>query len=307
MGTSLSLASGNPSFDGSVAETINASVPTLTGGNGIDITGTTVTTDNDGTTINNSGGSGAQNQVLKVPQSLTINATTFDGSVARNFTLATSDTTYTGGKNITVNTTPNPDEIDLDPSITDMTNISFLDNGSATSIIGSNYPSSLTTATYLDLSSTTNKILPPDVFDVGSGIYRMTIGMNVWRPNDDNSYYNLAVEDDSGAKTHGSVRPMTSSLEMCGFIPIPNGWTATKLLIDVRDSGGATTSLLWTAYNVYTYGSTGFTTLQSGFTNSETSLGTPMTGTSDTTLMVKLVTTSTANYVRGGYLVLTKN
>ena len=75
----------------------------------------------------------------------------------------------------------------------------------------------------------------------------------------------------------------------------------------MRDSGGATTSLLWTAYNVYTYGSTGFTTLQSGFTNSETSLGTPMTGTSDTTLMVKLVTTSTANYVRGGYLVLTKN
>ena len=49
MGTNLSLASGAASFNGGIADTINAAVPTLTGGNGIDITGTTITTDNDGT------------------------------------------------------------------------------------------------------------------------------------------------------------------------------------------------------------------------------------------------------------------
>ena len=71
MGTNLSLASGAASFNGGVADTINATVPTLTGGNGIDITGTSITTDNDGTTINNTGGAGAQNQVLKVPNAMT--------------------------------------------------------------------------------------------------------------------------------------------------------------------------------------------------------------------------------------------
>ena len=112
IGTNLSLASGNASFNGSVADTINAAAgATLTGGNGVDITGTSVTTDNDGTTINNTGGSGAQNQVLKVPNALTINSTTYDGSVARNFTLPTTDTIYQGSSTINIDTSTNPDTI----------------------------------------------------------------------------------------------------------------------------------------------------------------------------------------------------
>ena len=57
MGTNVNLTSGNPSFDGSVAETINSTDTdtTYTGGSGIDLTGTTFSTDNDNTTINNSG------------------------------------------------------------------------------------------------------------------------------------------------------------------------------------------------------------------------------------------------------------
>ena len=112
MGTNVTLASGNASFNGSVADTINAAAgATLTAGNGIDITGTSVTTDNDGTTINNTGGSGAQNQVLKVPNALTINSTTYDGSVARNFTLPTTDTIYQGSSTINIDTSTNPDTI----------------------------------------------------------------------------------------------------------------------------------------------------------------------------------------------------
>jgi hypothetical protein len=100
MGTDLSLASGNATFDGSVADTINAAGHGFgSGGNGIDITGTTITTDNDGTTINNTGGTGAQNQVLKVPNALTAgtnvsfsSGTTYDGSAAITINATDTDT-----------------------------------------------------------------------------------------------------------------------------------------------------------------------------------------------------------------------
>jgi len=93
MGTDLSLASGNATFDGSIPDTINAAGHGFgSGGNGIDITGTTITTDNDGVTMNNTGGTGTQNQVLKVPNDLTIsqNGTiidTFNGSTAKTIDL----------------------------------------------------------------------------------------------------------------------------------------------------------------------------------------------------------------------------
>ena len=93
MGTDLSLASGNTTFDGSIPDTINAAGHGFgSGGAGIDISGSVITTDNDGTTINNSGGTGAQNQVLKVPNDLTIsqNGTTidtFNGSSAKTINL----------------------------------------------------------------------------------------------------------------------------------------------------------------------------------------------------------------------------
>ena len=305
MGTNLSLASGDASFDGTTADTINAAGLSITGGNGISVVGgTEILTDNDNTTINNSGGTGQQNQVLKVPNALTINSTTYDGSVARNFTLATTDTTYTGtvpiaisagpvgaisldydgdtldldgadlavqkvpntltftgydtgtydgstaktinlenteytagngiqisgsnqiqtktdnqtirdsgggsgnnlqvikvpntltastniiftntddgaaetsydgsqpititaassgttydgGTNINIDTSTTPDEINLDTSITGQTGITFLNNGASTNLTGSNYPNKPTTATNLDLTSSTNKI-----------------------------------------------------------------------------------------------------------------------------------------------------
>jgi|TARA_R110000824_G_scaffold143807_2_gene311539 hypothetical protein len=159
MGTNINLTSGNPTWDGTLAETINSTFTdtTYTAGSGIDLTGTTFSTDNDGTTINNSGGSGAQNQVLKVPQSITINATPFDGSVARNFSLATSDTTYQGGDNISIDTTTTPDSIDLDQVITGISTITY-DGAPSTALTGSNYPGGQTICNYLDLTATTNII-----------------------------------------------------------------------------------------------------------------------------------------------------
>jgi len=166
MGTNLSLASGNASFDGATPDTINATSLTITGGNGISVVaGTQILTDNDNTTINNSGGTGQQNQVLKVPNALTSGTnvsfsagTTFDGSAAITISSTDTDTTYAGGTNISIDTSTNPDEINLDTSITGQTGITFLNNGTSTNLTGSNYPNLPTTATYLDLSSSTNII-----------------------------------------------------------------------------------------------------------------------------------------------------
>ena len=227
MGTNVSLASGNASFDGSVADTLNATGgSTITAGNGISLVGSTVSTNNDGTTINNTGGSGTQNQVLKVPNTLTINGSAYDGSAAVVLTtpdtqltlaeaapitissvgltrtigcdfdddtivldggelavdhvpneltftgyatgtydgsstlsinLVDTNTTYSAGDNINIGGPGN--SISVDQTLTNITSTQFKTNGTATTIIGSDYPSKPTVCTYLDLTSATN-IMP---------------------------------------------------------------------------------------------------------------------------------------------------
>ena len=245
MGTNLSLASGNPTFNGGIADTINATDTNtqlnLTEGNGITITNTgglnrTIALNADGSTLSDNVGSG-QAGVLKVPNALTAgtnisfsSGTTYDGSSAitinstdtdttyqggtgisidtttnpdtincasipnsalQNSTISgislgnnlstltfynssggfitsynganpptsvtlDGDTTYTGGKNITVNTTPNPDEIDLDDDLTGIDSITFTSTAGTTALTGNNYPSNPTPMTNFDLSSSTN-------------------------------------------------------------------------------------------------------------------------------------------------------
>ena len=156
-GTNITYSAGT-TFDGSAAITINSTDTdtTYSAGNGIDLTGTTFSTDNDGITINNTGGGSFDaNQVLKVPNDLTINGTIFNGSVARNFTLATTDTTYQGGANITIDVFTTPDTIDLDAALTGMTGFTFTGSG-GNNLTGAGMPGSGTTCTYLDLTSATN-------------------------------------------------------------------------------------------------------------------------------------------------------
>ena len=175
MGTNLSLASGNASFDGTTADTINAAGLTITGGNGISVAGgTEILTDNDGTTINNSGGTGQQNQVLKVPNALnkgtniTFSAgTTYDGSAAITIGAVNTDTTYQGGTNISIDTTTNPDTINLDSiigviMINPITIMAFQQFSGATALIGNAAanPGYGTDTTYLDLSSALNITSP---------------------------------------------------------------------------------------------------------------------------------------------------
>ena len=133
MGTDLSLASGNATFDGSIPDTINAAGHGFgSGGNGIDITGTVITTDNDGVTINNTGGTGAQNQVLKVPNTLTItdsagSSVVYVGSSTQSITINDNDNQLnliegngiriiSAGLNRTISVRPDEDTIDFDGS-----------------------------------------------------------------------------------------------------------------------------------------------------------------------------------------------
>jgi len=169
-GTNVTYSSGNPTWDGSIADTINSTDTdtTYSAGSGIDLTGTTFSTDNDGTTINNSGGTGTQNQVLKVPNDLTAGTnvtfsvgTTYNGSSAITINSTDTDTTYQGGANITIDTTTTPDTINLDAALTGMTGFTFTGSG-GNNLTGAGMPGSGTTCTYLDITSATN--IFPDLY-----------------------------------------------------------------------------------------------------------------------------------------------
>jgi hypothetical protein len=164
MGTNLSLASGNPSFDGSVADTINATAaPTLTAGNG----------------INNTGGTGTQNQVLKVPNTLTITdsagtSVIYDGSTVRTITINDNDNQLilTQGANIIItNTGGFGRTIALNADITNQDTITFTSTSGTTALTGNSYPNNQTPMTNFDLTDTSNIVSPyffHDVYDPAS-------------------------------------------------------------------------------------------------------------------------------------------
>lgn len=336
-GANVSLSSGNPSWDGSIADTINATNTTYTAGSGINLVGTTFSTDNDGTTINNSGGTGAQNQVLKVPNALTAGTNisflsggfpiaSYDGSTP--ITVSATDTntqlnltegngieiTNTGGLNRTIAAKVDQDTIDFDgdeltclkvpEGLSAGTNLNYsagatYDGESARTI-------NLDTApTNLNLTDSTNIIHPPNVFDV-AGDLRMSIEMGNFYPNDDSSYFNIGVEDDFSANIHGTIRPLTSSLEVCGYFIIPANYTATACRIDLNNSAGVAVSRTIIITSITTYGSTGYTSLGSGTTGSEFTFITNMVGASDKIMLIEIYTSSTSDHIRGGYIKLTR-
>ena len=340
MGTNVSLTSGNATWDGSIADTLNSTDTdtqlNLTGGNGISVVNTgglnrTITTDNDGTTINNTGGTGAQNQVLKVPNALTINGTTYDGSVARAFTLPVAPIPNADLQNSSLtlgnttcalgSTTSTIEELELDAclgitmdganidldggDVVGIDDLTFQSSAGASAMTGNAGAGGPTTMTNFDLTASTNIIHPPNVFDV-AGDLRMSIEMGNFYPNDDSSFFQIGVEDDLSTKIHGSIKVLTSSLEVCGYFIIPQNYTATAIRVDVVGSTGAAVSRTLTADSIITYGSVGFTSLVSTTTGSEQTLTTTMAGASDRIMLITIKTTSTTDHIRGGYIKLTR-
>ena len=247
MGTDLSLASGNTSFDGSIADTINAAGHGFgSGGNGIDITGTTISTDNDGTTINNTGGTGDQNQVLKVPNALTAgtnvsfsSGTTYDGSAAITINASDTDTqlnlsegngieiTNTGGLNRTIAAKPDEDTIDFDGdelavqkvpnSLTAGTNVSFssgttYDGSAAITINATDTDTTYQGGTGISIDTTTN----PDTINCAS------------IPN--SALSNSTI---SGVALGGTLANLTFYTNSGGFITSYNGTAPpTSVILD---------------------------------------------------------------------------
>tara|TARA_R110000823_G_scaffold253964_2_gene376358 strand:- start:692 stop:1876 length:1185 start_codon:yes stop_codon:yes gene_type:complete len=168
----------NPNANGgSQTITINDTNTEYTGTEPIDISaGNAISIAYDDDTIILDGGELA---VDHVPNALTSGSnisfssgTKYDGSAG--IIISGTDTTYAGGNNISIDTSANPDEIDLDPAITAMTGLTYLDNGASTVLTGSTYAQKETVATYLNLNSNTNIISPyflHDVYDPSSTVF----------------------------------------------------------------------------------------------------------------------------------------
>ena len=319
MGTNLSLASGNPSWDATIVDTINASDTTYQGSTTINIDTAT-----NPDTIN----------CIKVPNALTAGAnisfssgTTYDGSAAITINSTDTDTQLnltagagieianTGGVNRTIAAKPDEDTIDFDGTelavqkvpegLSAGTNLSY-SSGSTFDGAAARTINLATAPTNLNLTDSTNIIHPPNVFDY-AGDLRMSIEMGNFYPNDDSSYFNIGVEDDFSAKIHGTLKVLTSSLEVCGYFIIPANYTATAVRIDAHNSSGVAVSRTIMCASVTTYGATGYTSLNfSGNTNAEFSLSPTMAGASDKIMLITIFTTSTSDHIRGGYIKLTR-
>ena len=143
--------------------------------------------------------------------------------------------------------------------------------------------------------------------DTGVGVERWlyTINAGDWRPNDDSTTYNIHIEDDSVALM-GRAKAGLSSLEAIAILQIPYDWSPAKIFIDCRDSLGNNLSRTYYLYKIYNWGGTGSTYLGSFTTNSETTIATSYgTGSSQYSLLVKMILTATTDHLGGGYITLT--
>lgn len=178
-GTNITITPSG-TYNGTTTQTISATDTntqlTLVEQNGIVITdlgglnrGIATDIDNDTIVYN-----GTEMEVAKVPNSLTAGTnitfnigTTYDGSQAITISSTDTNTTYSAGTNLNLAGTT----FNLDTTITGMVSVQFLNNGTATSIQGSDYPQSETDCSSLNLQSDTNIIAPyflHDVYDPSS-------------------------------------------------------------------------------------------------------------------------------------------
>ena len=143
-------------------------------------------------------------------------------------------------------------------------------------------------------------------YEGGKWLY--TITATEWRPNDDSTFYNVHIEDDSSS-TFGRAKIGNATLEVVSLIHIPFGWSPAKIFIDCRNNTGANQTRTYYLYKIRNWGGTGQTYLGTYYTNSETTLAYGATtygeGESGYSLMIKMMLTSTLDHLGGGYITLT--
>ena len=176
---------------------------------------------------------------------------------------------------------------------------------SAAPTLTATYPGATVTCTNLNLLSASNRILPTGVY-YQSGHYYMALNSGGWRSNDDNSYYNVHIEDDeANNKVFGRARVATSVLEMVQVVQIPQNWRATAVYVEVRNSAGSSLTRDVNAYKINNFDAVGFSDLGEGTSGNELTLDTDggyMDGTQYHAMMVVLHTTSGSDYAGGGYV-----
>ncbi len=168
-------------------------------------------------------------------------------------------------------------------------------------------------STYNGDAAKTIKISPPyqtisDRISYEGGKWLYTLTAAEWRPNDDSSFYNIHIEDDSSSVL-GRAKPGNSSLEAVAIIHIPYDWTPEKIFIDCRNNAGSNQTRTFYLYKVRNWGGTGNTYLGSYSTNSETTISystnTYGAGSSGYSLMIRVMLASTLDHLGGGYITLT--
>ena len=213
--------------------------------------------------------------------------TSYNGADPPTSVTLDGDTTYTGGKNITVDTTPATDEIDLDDDLTAIDSITMTSTGGTTALTGNNYPSNPTPMTYFDLSSATN-VFPTNLGGVGVGglggvykdeangfLYRFLLPSDFLNDNDSSGYARSVIADSSN---HGAQQCYAGT-QYYAFFTIPDGYYFSGFRVNLVNSVGTaqgttpTGSFYTNIYtktinsNLTTVGSTkGFNTDNLGYT-----------------------------------------
>ena len=226
-GTNITFSSGT-TYDGSSAITISSTDTTYQGGTGISID---TTTNPDTINCNNIPNSALANSTISgISLGSNLANLTFyqaDGTFITSYNGANpptsitldGDTTYQGGNNITIDTTTNPDTIDLDDDLTGIDTLTFTSTSGATALSGNNYPSNPTPMTNFDLSSSTN-VFPN--FVGGSEILKSISYIDNTSQNF-NRIYNTSFEyffsgsQDSGSDTLEIDFTATSTTGYCEF------------------------------------------------------------------------------------------
>ena len=128
------------------------------------------------------------------------------------------------------------------------------------------------------------------------GHSRIIIKPSDFIPNDDQSYYNVAMVDNGG-----KIKVTSSSLEAYAQYEIPNGYKATHVKLYGNDS--------LNTMNVYEHSisTTTATSRTSGFAvvNTENNI-TDIVGSNTTYMSVKWNPSATNDYLYGGYITLAK-
>ena len=100
-------------------------------------------------------------------------------------------------------------------------------------------PNTSTTEYFTPPVAATVTVLPPDVYEIESGVYRMAFSQEIWRPNDNSPYFNIHINDELDEFVGGRAKIAHAAMTQAhGFLNIPNGWKATKIYVDLRTDDG---------------------------------------------------------------------